>query len=420
MDLPRFIRIRQRLPHAPLPDVWEAARDALSALGPVPAGASVAITAGSRGIPDIGVVLKACVEGLRGAGAHPFVVASMGSHGGATAEGQLRILEGYGLTEAALGCPVAASMETAVVGESPWGPIPLCRLAVEADAILVVGRVKPHTSLTGPLQSGLTKMLLIGLGSRAGAERWHRAFRDASLAEIAARALPSLLRGVKVLGGLALIEDAGGALTAIEGVRAEDILSREPQLLDRATEALGRLPFDALDLLVVDEMGKDISGLGLDSNVVGRKHDDNKAAPGERPRVRYLMCRSLTPGSHGNGIGIGMVDFAPQALLDQVDLGVTRINALTSGHLGAAKLPLVYETERAIFEAVLPTLGGGEARIAWIRNTLELEELECAEGLWPELRGREGVEMLIPPRRARFDGAGRLTLDPPPPGGGGA
>jgi hypothetical protein len=412
---PQIFRLRQKFARPTVEDIPGEVRRQLASLNlaeQVKPGQSVAITAGSRGIANIAVIIRAAVEYMQSIGTKPFIVPAMGSHGGGTAEGQQEMLAGYNVTEAFCGCPIRASMETVVVCEAAEGfPVHFDRQAYEADHVLVVGRVKPHTKFAGAIESGLMKMMLIGLGKHNGAWIYHAAIEDYSFDQIVRSVAGEVLKKCHILAGLAIIENAYDETAQITAVPADQIERRERELLVQAKEWMPRLPFRKVDILFVDEMGKNISGVGIDANLIGRKFDDNKALENEYPKVRRLVARSLTPESHGNAIGIGLVDFAPQRLMDQIDERVTRINALTSGHVSGAKKPLVYESDRDILDAAIPTIGltpRENAGILWIRNTLDIIEVECSAVYLEAARERDDLEVISGLRDWPFDAAGNL------------
>jgi hypothetical protein len=412
---PQIFRLRQKFARPRVEDVPGEVKRQLASLHlgqQVKPGASVAITAGSRGIANIAVIIRTAVEYLQSIGAKPFIVPAMGSHGGGTAEGQVEMLAGYNVTEAFCGCPIRSSMETVVVCQAPEGfPVHFDKQAYEADHVLVVGRVKPHTKFAGAIESGLMKMMLIGLGKHNGAWVYHAAIEDFSFDQIVRSVAGEVLKKCNILAGLAIIENAYDETAQITAVPAAQIEQRERELLVQAKEWMPRLPFRKVDILFVDEMGKNISGVGIDANLIGRKFDDNKALEDEFPKVRRLVARSLTPESHGNAIGIGLVDFAPQRLIDQIDEHVTRINALTSGHVSGAKKPLVYDSDQQILDAAIPTIGltpRENAGILWISNTLDIIEVECSAVYLNAARERDDLEVISGLRDWPFDASGNL------------
>ena len=412
---PQIFRVRQHFTCPRVEDVaGEVGRQlARLQLGRrVQRGQRVAITAGSRGIAHIADILRTVVEHFRQLGAEPFLVPAMGSHGGGTAEGQREVLAAYGITESTMGCPVLASMETVVVCRSAEGfPVHFDRHAFAADHVVVVNRVKPHTRFTGDIESGLMKMLLIGLGKCQGARVYHRAIMDYSFGQIIRSVAREVIARCRILAGLAIVENAYDQTAWIEAVRPEDFESRERELLALARQWMARLPFDRVDVLLVDRIGKDISGTGLDTNVVGRKFNDHQAVEGEWPKVKLIGLRGLTTKTHGNAVGLGIAEFCKTRLLREMDLPATRLNALVAGHISAAMLPLDYETDAEMLDHMLAAIGLAEppqARLLWIQDTLHLEEVECAAAYWEEAQSRKDLEVLTPLRPLPLDEHGNL------------
>ena len=375
-------------------------------------GQSVAITAGSRGIAHINEIIKACVDHLKGLGATPFIVPSMGSHGGGTAEGQTGILAGYGITPQTMGCEIRSSMDTVTVCQASEGfPVHFDRHAFGADHVLVVGRVKPHTGFVGEVESGLMKMLLIGLGKHEGAKIYHRAIMNFSFGQIIRSVAREVLAKCRILAGLAIVENGYDETALIEGVQPENFESREPELLVLAREWLPKLPFERVELLIVDQLGKDVSGAGMDTNVIGRKYSDHAAREDEWPKVKRIFVRDLTPGTHGNATGIGIAEFCRKRVIEKMDVIKTRINCLTGGHPTAAMVPLDYETDREALDTAFPTIGLTEpvdSRLLWIRNTLHVREVECSEKFFGEAKERDDLEIVTDPRPMPFDASNNL------------
>jgi len=412
---PKIFRLRQtfdapRLDDAPAEVHAQLAR--LNLAERIKPGQSVAVAVGSRGITDIDKIVKAIVEHLQQLGAEPFIVPAMGSHGGATAPGQQRIIESYGMTEEFLGCPIRSSMETVVICRTAEGfPVHFDRHAFEADHVLVCGRVKPHTRFVGEIESGLMKMMLIGLGKCNGATVYHKAIEDYSFDQIIRSVAGEVLAKCRVVAGLAIVENAYDQTARIEAVAPAEFESREKELLVLAKQWMARLPFEQVDVLLVDRIGKNISGMGLDSNVVGRKFDDHKAVDGELPRVKRICLRGLTEETHGNAIGMGAAEFCKSQLLRETDFPQTRLNAIISGHVSAGMPPLDYETDREMLALALGNVGLAEppdARLLWIANTLELAEVECSTIYLDEARRRDDLEILTEPRELPFDAEGNL------------
>jgi hypothetical protein len=407
---PQIFRVRQKFARPRVENVAAEVALQLARLrltDVVRPGQTVAITAGSRGIANIATILRASVDYLKSIGAQPFMVPAMGSHGGGTVEGQMRVLASYGITEVAMGCPLRASMETVVVAQAAEGfPVYFDRHAFAADHVLVVNRIKPHTEFTGDLQSGLMKMLLIGLGKHDGAKIYHRAILDHDFPQIVRSVGGRVLSTCRIVAGLAIVENAYEETARIVAVRPQEFVERETELLVQAKAWMARLPFDRVDLLMVDEMGKNISGAGMDTNVIGRKTNSHLAEPDEWPKVRRIYVRSLTKESYGNATGIGFAEFCHRRLLEQMDVAATRINCLTAGRISVGMMPFDYPTDRAALEAALPTVGLSEpqnAKLLWIKNTLHLEEMECGAAYLDEARTRDDLEVLCAPRDLPFD-----------------
>lgn len=376
-------------------------------------GQSVAITVGSRGISNIREITRAIVGHLRGLGVEPFVVPAMGSHANGTAEGQRQVIESYGVTEAFIGCPIRAGMETVVVCETSEGiPVHFDRYAYEADHVVVCGRVKPHTAYAGDIESGLMKMMLIGLGKCNGADAYHKAILDFGFGRVVRSVTAELFAKCHILAGVAIVENAYDETALIEAVAPEVLEEREKKLLVLAKKWLARLPFQHVDVLLIDRIGKNISGVGFDANVVGRKFNDHRAVEGELPKVKRIALRGLTKETHGNSIGMGMAEFCKSQLLRETDFAPVRLNAIVSGHVSAAMIPLDFETDREILDAALGTIGMAkpeDAKLLWIHNTLELAEVECSAVYLDEARQRDDLEILIEPRELPFDAAGHLA-----------
>ena len=412
---PRMFRIRQTFERPRVDDVAAEVDSQLARLNlgeQIKPGHSVAISAGSRGIANIDTITKAAVDHLKRLGAEPFVVPAMGSHGGGTAEGQKAILAGYGITDASMGCPIRATMETVVICETTEGiPVHFDRYAYEADHVLVCGRVKPHTDFVGDIESGLMKMMLIGLGKHEGAKVYHRAIQDYSFAQIVHSVADRVLSQCGVVAGLAIVENAYEDTARIEAVPPNQFEDREKELLVLAKKWMARLPFEKADILLVDEIGKNISGAGMDTNIIGRKYHSHQAAEDEYPKVKYIAIRGISKESHGNAAGIGMAEYCTTRALEQADMNVTRINCLTAGRPQGAMIPVSFDTDREILDVALPTIGltkPEDAKILWIRNTLDVEEVECSQAYLEEAQQRDDIEILTDPRPLQFDAEGNL------------
>ena len=414
-DFTKVFRLRQTFDATRVDDVAAEVRDQLSRLQldkKIHPGQTVAVTAGSRGIANIQHIIRAIVGYLTQLGAEPFVVPAMGSHGGGTAQGQRQVIESYGITEEFIGCPIRAGMETAVVCQAAEGfPVHFDRYAYQADHVLVCGRVKPHTAYAGDIESGLMKMMLIGLGKCNGATVYHRAIQDYSFARIIRSVAREVIEKCRILAGVAIVENAFDQTARIEAVRPAEFEDREKELLVLAKKWLPRLPFQHVDVLLIDEIGKNISGVGFDANVVGRKYNDHRAVEDEFPKVKRIAVRGMTAETHGNSIGIGLAEFCKSQLLRETDFEAVRLNALVSGHVSAGMLPLDYQTDREMLQAALSTIGMAEppdAKLLWIVNTLKLAEVECSAAYLDEARRRGDLEILSGLRDLPFDAEGNL------------
>lgn len=411
--LPKVVRIRQNFPRPKVDDVAAEIRtgcldERISSL--IKPGMSVAVTVGSRGIRGLDVMVASLVAALKELGAAPFIVPAMGSHGGATAEGQEELLAGYGVTEEACGAPVRSSMEVVELGETASGvTVYMDRLASEADGVVLLGRIKPHTDFHGEFESGLVKMAAIGLGKHAQALALHahgvKGIRDYMI-EVG----EAVLASGKILFGIAVIENAHEETAMLEVIPSEEIRAREPELLKHATALLPKLPFDDLDILFVDELGKDFSGTGMDTNVIGRIRIPGEAEP-ESPRIRYIIVGDMSDHSGGNALGIGLADFTTTRLVGKIDHAKTRENVLTSTFVERAKIPLAFESDReALLAAMRCTWGipAEELRFAHIPNTLEIGEIYVSQNVAEEL-APNGASIEGEPEDLAFDDSGNLT-----------
>lgn len=372
-----------------IPGTVESQMQSLQLSGKVLPGQSVAITAGSRGIANIALITRQIAAHFLALGAKPFIVPAMGSHGGGTAAGQEKLLAGFGITEAEMGVPVRATMETVVVAHTDRGmPVHFDRYASEADHVFVSNRVKPHTRFVGAIESGLHKMMLIGLGKHEGARIYHRGIMESSFPEILASVAEQVLLKCRVVGGMAIIENSEDETALLEAVAPQDFAVREAELLKLANKWLPRLPFPECDLLIIDRIGKNISGAGMDANVVGRKFSDHAATPQDLAQCRRILVRSITPESQGNGTGIGMAEFTTERCVRQIDPVVTRINCITGLHPEAAMIPITLATDAEAVEAALQTIGliePEDARVIQISDTLHLTSVRVSEAYFRDV-----------------------------------
>ena len=412
MALPRMVRVRQTFPRPRVADIPRAVTDALGAANPpVQRGDIVAVGAGSRGIASIDVIVRATVNWLQDLGARPFVFPAMGSHGGGTAEGQLSVLEHYGITEATMGVPVRATMDVVQVGEALGMPVWLDRHAAEADWIGLVNRVKPHTDFKGSIESGLFKMMTIGLGKWKGAIQYHRANVSHGYETVITAVGREMLANAKIGFGLGVIENGYDETARIEAFNASNLEAGERRLLKDARDWMARLPLSPIDVLIVEDMGKNISGSGMDSNVIGRPTNPHEPFPAD-PKILWIVVLDLTAESYGNATGIGNADFTTRRLVDKIDMKATLINCITACTPNGAKVPATYETEREAIETALSCIGltpAERARVVRIKNTLLIGELDVSEAFLPEVAKRPELTPIGVPTPLGFDAAGQLV-----------
>jgi hypothetical protein len=416
VKIPPLAPLRQTAPQPVVADVaaetrrlWLNSRFA----GRLRRGACVAVGVGSRGIANIATLVRATLDSLRNLGANPFVVAAMGSHGGATAEGQRQLLAEYGVSEQALGVPVKTDMTTVHIGTNSWGePVFWDKNALEADAVVTISRVKPHTDFRGRIESGITKMIVIGLGKRDGAAQHHRwGFRG--LRDMLPETAKVVLEKTPFQAGLAVLENAHEQTTRLQVVDRDELFDVEPRLLDEARGLMGRLPFDQLDLLVIGEIGKNYSGAGIDPNVVGRLLIEGEPEF-EKPRITRICCLDLSPESHGNGTGVGIADLTTNRLLASIDPVPFRMNNLTACFLWRSKLPFAFPTDRECIECGLDTCwqpNRDKIRMAFVANTLEVAELWATSPLVEEARAHPHLQITGAPAPLPFDALGNVNQE---------
>jgi hypothetical protein len=411
-----MLRVRQEFERPRVENVAAAVRTALERLDlgkTIRPGQTVALTAGSRGIANIAQVLKATATFLKDLGARPFIVPAMGSHGGGTAEGQRQVIESYGITEAFVGVPIRASMEVVSLGTTAEGfPVVLDKHAAGADHIGVVARIKPHTGYHGPVESGLLKMMMIGLGKHQGALAYHRILLEQPYDQVVRSVSRTVRAKAPIAFGLGLVENAYDETALVEGVRPAEFEPREEEMLVLAKRWLARLPLAKADLLIVDEIGKDISGSGMDTNVVGRKRAFRQQPPPDgQPEMRLIFVRGLTAKTHGNATGIGLADFTTTRLVRAMNYRATVINCLTAGYPEGASLPVHFDSDREVLDAALAIIGTRpalEARVLRIRNTLDLEQVEVSEPCLAERQPATRFTPLGAARPVEFDADGNL------------
>ena len=372
-------------------------------------GKSIAITVGSRGITGIVNIIGALVQELKARGGEPFIVPAMGSHGGATAEGQIKILASYGITEGSIGAPIRSSMEVVEVGQLEDGTaLYTDRLAFEADAIVIANKIKPHADFKGSYESGLVRMLSIGLAKHKGAVAIHRHGFD-QFHDVLPRAAEVLLARLPILFGLAILENAFDELMSLEIIPTEKVMSREKKLLEISKQSIGRLLFPKIDLLIIDEIGKNISGEGMDPNVTGRP---GSGLPGfNAPKIQKIVVLDITPQSHGNGVGIGLADISTRSCIEKIDLGAIYTNAITATILDPAKLPIILNSDRDAVSVALKTcnrITPETARVVRIKNTLELHRIWVSPAMLDEVDNDENITIAGEETPMAFDSSGRI------------
>lgn len=409
VKIPKMFAVRQKFPQDSIQNVPELLRRQLAGMEErIRPGARVVLTGSSRQIDNMPLVLKTLAQWVRERGANPVIIPAMGSHGGATAEGQRQLLEGYGITEEACECPIYSSMETVQIGTLECGDeVRIDRFAHESDAIILVGRIKAHTAFRGTYESGLVKMAAIGLGKRAGADSLHR-WGFGKLAERLPPYAKIVMDNSNIVFGVGLIENEEDKTCRIEVVPSEEIFQREPDLLLYAKSRLPRILFPETDVLVVREIGKNFSGSGMDPNVTGTFGTPFATGGIRKQRVAVL---DISPESHGNYIGLGMADVTTKRAFEKLETNTTYFNMLTSTVLGVGKIPMTLEDDKLAIQTAIRTLNGVDkdhVRMIFIKNTLSLNTILVSEAFWEEAQNRDDLEILESPRELKFDTDGNL------------
>jgi len=412
MEAIRLHRVDQSWP---MPQVEDVAAEtslqihSLLETSPCRPGDRVGLAVGSRGIAELRTIVSTIIGCLKERQLQPVLLPAMGSHGGATAEGQTEVLRKLGIDATQLGVEIDANMATEQIGVTPEGaPVHFAQSAMGVDHVLLCNRVKPHTRFVGPVQSGLLKMLVIGLGKQAGAATYHRVTHHVPFDQIVATAVEQIRSRVSVLGGLAIIENARDEVADLQAVPMSQLAEREPELLQRAEDLMARLPLREIDLLIVDELGKEISGTGMDTNVVGRKFNDHVSMPDDWCQTQLIYVRGLTAATTGNANGIGMAEFVRADVPPVVDWRKTAVNAITAGHPTAAMCPVALASDREVIEAAQSILGA-DLRLVHIQNTLQLSSLLLSESCLSQLDLRNGQIAASEAGMLEFDAAGQFT-----------
>ena len=398
MQLPKMFKVVQSFNNEEVDNLEEEIRKQISnstSLKELKKGAKIAVTAGSRGIDNIPLILRTVIDELKALGAEPFIVPAMGSHGGGQALGQIELLESLGITEESIGAPISKSDETIELGATADGiKAFLDKKAFESDGIFVVNRIKPHTSFRGDIESGLIKMLVIGLGRKQAADHIHQLGVE-GLSEHIPKVGQLIIKKAPILYGLAIIENGYEKTAMIKGIEPEDFHKEEKKLLKKAKEYLPILPFEEVDLLIVHEMGKCYSGTGMDTNVIGRVRIKGQEEP-TKPDIKRLLVLDLADASHGNANGIGLADFTTEILKNKIDYHATYTNVLATTFFQRAMVPITLKSDLVAITTAIATLGSMEpikARIVWIPNTLNLAEIWVSESICEKAKTVKGLTL---------------------------
>jgi len=419
--LPRVFKIRQKIASPKLADVEKELNsqlDRFGLAGKVKAGERIAITAGSRGIRDKAKVLKVIVSRLKALRAKPFIVPCMGSHGGATAEGQVKMLHHLGITEEFVGAPIVSSMEVKEIGRTSFGtPVLIDKnICEQADKIVVVNRIKPHTDFDHEVESGISKMIIIGMGKHKGALMAHRLTIKHGFATMFKEVLPIIRKALPFFFGVGIIENQYDQTASLHLLEPQNFYEGEKALLKKAREIMPRLPFKQMDALVVDEIGKNISGAGMDPNVTGRLFFIG-SPPLKEPKITRIFVRDLTPETEGNAIGIGFAEYTTTRLVKKIDPVPTAINAITGMGPECGRVPIAFDKDQDALQAAYDNSGvidSKDLRLVWVKNTLELEYLWASEPMLKEAKANPNIEVVSAPQEIPFDKNGNMVVEWPP------
>jgi hypothetical protein len=405
-------KVRQDFDDAHISDIERAVREQITRpeiTARVHSGMKIAVGAGSRGIANIGIIVRTTVQTLRELGGKPFVFPAMGSHGGATAEGQQAVLAGYGITEKAVGAPIRATMDTVLIGEMDDGtPVHMDRYAHEADGVVLINRIKPHTSFRGPIESGVVKMMVIGMGKIQGATHMHTHGMDL-FPELLPRVATFMMERTSILFGIGLIENAYDQTVIVETLPSDMLVQREVELQAKAKSLMGRLYFNDIDILLIDRMGKEISGAGFDPNITGRNHRGISGF--DNPRVQKIVVLALTKMTNGNATGLGLADVITRKLFDTIDYPSTYANVITSAYLDGALIPIAMPTDQQALQLAVKTLvrvKQGQARIVRIRDTLSINKISVSEPMLTEVEHHPNMSIIGEPEPFDFGADGTL------------
>jgi hypothetical protein len=399
MPLSRLLVVRQKFPDRRIPDVAAEVRSQLGAsnfAARLKPGARIAIGVGSRGIHNIASIVRSAVRYWKDAGMQPFLFPAMGSHGAASAAGQANVLAHYGITEASMGCPLVSQLEVVSLGKTADGiEAFMDREAYNSDGVMLIGRVKWHTDYAGKIESGLFKMMAIGLGKFAGAQRYHSYAYRLGLEHVVVTVGRQVLKSGKILGGLAILEDAYHNTGKIDAVPVEAMEQREMENLALVKSWMAKIPVD-LDILILDEIGKNISGAGMDSKVVNRGVNGEYNPWPNTPRFERIFVRDLSELTYNSAVGLGMADVVTNRLVERIDWAPTTINSLTANTPAAIRTPVHFATDRECLERFAPTVGKldlSHVTYGWIRNSMELERIGLSENLRAEVERDPNLEI---------------------------
>lgn len=413
MSLPKFVKVKQQFLAERIKNIAGTISEQfhfVQADEKIKPGMEIAITVGSRGIANIPLIVKSVADEVKKRGAKPFIIPAMGSHGGATAEGQIEVLDGLGITEETTGCEIRSSMDVVEIGETSAGiPVYLDQHAYNADGIIIMGRVKPHTDFKGSIESGVLKMASIGIGKHKQALALHK-YGIAGIRDMMPEVGKVVIQKSNTLFGIAIVENAHEETAIIEAIEPERIEEREKELLAKAFELMPSLPVEEMDILIVDEIGKNYSGTGMDTNIIGRLRVLGAEEP-KKPRIKYIIASDLSEASHGNALGIGLADLTTKRFFEKIDLQKMNENVVTSTFLDRAKIPIVLDNDREALNAALRANWGvaaEEARIVRIPNTLHLGELFVSEAIYHELKNKKNIEIVKDLHELQFDQDGYL------------
>jgi hypothetical protein len=407
--LPRMLLLRQLFQNSSIHDIPSAMdREFSKFLKAVkfPVGAEIAVVVGSRGIANLPIIVHETVKQIRTMGGRPFIVPGMGSHGGATAEGQVRILEHLGITEESTSAPIRATMKVINIGKTPHGiPVYVDQFAYDADGIVIINRIKPHTDFVGEIESGVMKMLAIGLGKQKGADLYHRLILEKGYIPVISDVAKKVLKRLNVLFAIQVVENEKDQTSTLKCTPASTIEDVEKSLQIEAKRMLPSIPFDDIDLLIIDEMGKDISGPGMDPNVTGRNVVLSSQSP-NKPRITRIFVRELTAGSEGSAVGIGNADFTSARLVKAIDIKATAVNCITGCAPECGRIPLAFDKDKEAIEAAFACIRpvkSEDLRLVYIKNTLCLEEFLASEAFLEEIRQKEQLSILNEDAALIFD-----------------